>query len=132
MLSRYQSYHDSTQPGHLHPRARDRVTVTMITRVTGAAVALLLNEAFGVVVDQMEQMHRDTLLPKNHDGDPAFVFRGREGFIFEAWNDHDMTFGALKEALIATYVYMHNHGWGEAFITIWDNDLQVGEGRILG
>ena len=94
-------------------------------------MALLINEAFAAVLGQIEQLHHDMILPKNNDGDPVFTWRGPEGFIFEAWNDRDMTFGVLKDALIATYVYMLKNGWGEAFITIWDDDLQVGEGRIL-
>ena len=104
----------------------------MVTRVAGSAVTVLVHGAFGALLDIIESRHHDHLMPNPETGEPAFIWRGREGFIFEAWNDRDMTYGVLKDALAATYTYMLKNGWGEAFITIWDNDLQVGEGRILG
>lgn len=104
----------------------------MITRVAGAAIPILLNEAFGVIIDTIESRHHDIPMPSSPDGDPVFKWYGREGYVFEAWNDRQMTFGTLKDAVAETYRYLHEHGWGEAFITIWDGGLQVGEARILG
>lgn len=100
----------------------------MLTRfVPGPAIPELLNEAWGIVKDILGVVGIG-------EGDlvaPGFRWLARD-LALEIWNSNlnHMTWLVLHDAIGAIYDYMSSTVFGEAIITVYNGNTEVGRGMI--
>ncbi|KAL9121653.1 MAG: hypothetical protein Q9187_001795 [Circinaria calcarea] len=112
---------------NIHKRTNGiQVTLHMSQRIAGAAVSVLLSEAYGVVTDVIEQIADGVIVP------PGFRWTVPNGLSITTWNSNnrDMTWSDLGEVIVTIAQLMAEHGWGTANFVIYQASLELGRGEI--
>lgn len=101
--------------------------VQLIGTTVGEAVLDLLNQAYLDTLGHMHVLGENALIPHG-----TFTQTGAQNLVFTAENanNHQITWGALCEAIEALASYMGNAGFGRAWFMIFEGGNEVGVGSI--
>ena len=103
------------------------MTVTLTRFVPGPAIPELLTEAWEAVKNILGVVNSG----EGEVDAPGFLWMGRSQ-ILQTWNSNlgILTWISLHNAIGAIYDYMSSTVFGEAIITIYDGNTEIGRGMI--